>query len=104
MTACGTTPSVDEAVRSYTSAYLSGDGDKAYDLLSTRCKSVLSREQLRRAASGAAMLYGQARIISLTSSVDGDHATVTYRFDQAAIDQENQPWVLQSGAWRYDHC
>ena len=48
MTACGTAPSVDDAVRSCTAAFLSGNGDKAYDLLSARCQSVLSREQLRR--------------------------------------------------------
>lgn len=104
MTACGTAPSVDDAVRSYTAAFLSGNGDKAYDLLSARCQSVLSREQLRKVSAAAAVLYGQARMISLTSQVHGDHATVTYRFDQPAIDQENQPWVLESGAWRYDHC
>jgi hypothetical protein len=49
-------------------------------------------------------LYGQAKLVSIVRTVDGDHATVTYRFDQPAIDQENQPWSYEAGAWRYDKC
>jgi hypothetical protein len=39
-----TTPAgaVEDAVRSYSSAYLRGDGQKAYDMLSARCKTILS--------------------------------------------------------------
>lgn len=101
---CSSTPDVDDAVRAYTSAYLAGDGAKAHALLSTRCQAAMSPSELGRHAAGAATFYGRARITSLTSSVDGDRATVTYRFDQPAIDQEDQPWVLESGAWRYDQC
>lgn len=105
LAACGeSAPSVDEAVRSYTSAYLSGDGGTAYSLLSTRCKATISPDVLQRQASAAAALYGQARIVSLEPSVDGDRAKVTYRFDQPAIDQQNQPWVLEDAVWRYDQC
>jgi hypothetical protein len=95
---------VEDAVRSYSGAFLSGRGEKAAAMLSTRCDSPALRTQIIQAAKAAPALYGQARIVSITPTVDGERATVTYRFDQPAIDQENQPWVLESGAWRYDKC
>jgi hypothetical protein len=95
---------VEDAVRSYSSAYLSGDGQKAYDLLSARCKKVISLSEVKAAATGAAVLYGQAQLISVAPIVDGDRASVTYRFNQPAIDQENQPWVREAGGWRRDKC
>lgn len=106
LTACssGSKAAVEDAVRSYSSAYLRGDGQTAYDMLSARCQKIISLGELEVAASGAAALYGQAQLISVTPTVDGDRATVTYRFDQPAIDQENQPWVLEDGRWHYDKC
>jgi hypothetical protein len=95
---------VEDAVRSYSSAYLSGDGQKAYELLSARCKKVISLSEIKAAAAGAAVLYGQAQLISVVPIVDGDRASVTYRFNQPAIDQENQSWVREAGGWRRDQC
>lgn len=97
-------PSVEDAVRSYSGAFLSGQGDKAAGMLSTRCDTPALRSQIIQASKSAPALYGQARLVSITPIVDGDRATVTYRFDQPAIDQENQPWTLEAGAWRYDKC
>jgi hypothetical protein len=108
LTACSSGPTataaVEDAVRSYSSAYLRGDGQAAYDMLSTRCQKIISLSRLRAASAGAATLYGQAQLISVAPIVDGDHARVTYRFNQPAIDQENQPWVREAGRWRYDKC
>lgn len=87
----GATPStatpmgaVEDAVRSYSSAYLRGDGQKAHDMLSVRCQKILSLGELNAAATGAAALYGRAQLISVIPTVDGDRATVTYRFSQPA--------------------
>jgi hypothetical protein len=110
LTGCSAGPAVtpaaavEDAVRSYSSAYLSGDGQKAHDKLSARCSKVISLEKMKAASAGAAALYGQAQLISVVPVVDGDHATVTYRFSQPAIDQENQPWVREDGSWSYDNC
>jgi hypothetical protein len=38
------------------------------------------------------------------AEVDGDAATVTYTYSVAAIDQADQPWLLEAGTWRYDDC
>jgi hypothetical protein len=100
----GSTAAIEDAVRSYSSAYLRGDGQTAYDMLSTRCRTIIRLGQLEVASTGAAALYGQAQLISVTPVVDGNHATVTYRFNQPAIDQENQPWVREAGRWHYDKC
>lgn len=95
---------VEEAVRSYSSAFLRGDGDAAFAMLSARCQTVLPKAQLTAAARGGAALYGRARIVSIQPTLAGNRATVTYRFDQPAIDQTNQPWAREGGAWRYDSC
>jgi hypothetical protein len=97
-------PPVEDAVRSYTAAFLSGDGEKAADMLSARCDTPTMHGAVVAASANAAALYGQAKLVSVQPAVDGDRATVTYRFDQPAIDQENQPWVWEAGAWRYDKC
>jgi hypothetical protein len=97
-------PPVEDAVRSYTAAFLSGRGDAAANMLSARCNTAAMRGAIVTASANAAALYGQAKLVSVTPNVDGDHATVTYRFDQPAIDQENQPWVFEGGSWRYDKC
>jgi hypothetical protein len=73
-------------------------------MLSARCDTPALREQLIRASKAAPALYGQAWLVSVTPTVDGDRATVTYRLNQPAIDQENQPWVYESGAWHYAKC
>lgn len=99
----GTPDQLDQAVRSYSAAYLSGQGEKAAGMLSQRCDPAL-HAQVVAAASEAPALYGTAKLVSVEPTVNGDHATVTYRFDQPAIDQENQRWVWESGAWRYDQC
>jgi hypothetical protein len=98
------TPSVEDAVRSYSGVFLSGQGEKAATMLSTRCDTAALRSQIIQASKMAPALYGQARLVSITPTVDGDRARVTFRFDQPAIDQENQPWVLESGRWHYDKC
>jgi hypothetical protein len=103
---CGSSPApqVEDAVRSYTAAFLSGQGEKAAGMLSARCDTPALRGQIIQASAAAPALYGQAKLISVSPTVTGGRATVTYRFDQPAIDQENQPWVYESSAWRYDKC
>jgi hypothetical protein len=91
---------VEDAVRSYSGAFLSGQGEKAAGMVSTRCDTPALREQIIQASKAAPALYGQANLVSIRRTVNGDHATVTYRFDQPAIDQEDQPWIYGSGAWR----
>ncbi len=49
---------VEDAVRSYSSAYLSGNGQKAHDKLPARCSKVISLEKIKLASAGAAVLYG----------------------------------------------
>jgi hypothetical protein len=104
---CGSSRSADEleqSVRSYSAAFLSGQGEKAAGMLSARCNTPQIHGQIVQAAAAAPAMYGTAKLVSVAPTVEGDRATVTYRFDQPAIDQENQPWVYESGAWRYDKC
>ena len=98
----GTSAGLEQAVRSYSAAFLSGQGVKAAGMLSARC--AVLKPQVVQAAAAAPALYGSAKLVSVAPTVDGERGSVTYRFDQPAIDQENQPWVWEDGAWRYDQC
>jgi hypothetical protein len=93
------------AVEAYTRAYLGGDGATAFAMLSARCKLAIGSQQMNAAASDANSLYG---VMPLTSfSVDSrtaTHATVSYGLAVSKLDQTNQPWVLENGSWKYDHC
>ncbi|HEY2204875.1 MAG TPA: nuclear transport factor 2 family protein [Pseudonocardia sp.] len=95
---------IEEAVRSYTSAFLRGDGRRAHELLSERCQEAVSPDVLQGQAAEAAARYGQARLDSVMPRIAGDRAAVTYRFDRPALDREEEPWVKEDGDWRNDHC
>ena len=64
---CGSTsvPSVEDAVRSYSGAFLAGQGEKAAAMLSTRCDAPALRQQIVLASKAVPALYGQARIDSI---------------------------------------
>jgi hypothetical protein len=100
----GSASDLEQSVRSYSAAFLSGQGEKAAGMLSARCNTPALHAQVVQAAAAAPALYGQAKLVSITPTVNGDHGTVTYRFDQPAIDQENQPWAWEQAAWHYDQC
>lgn len=102
--ATGTAEQLDQAVRDYSAAFLSGQGEKAAGMLSARCNTPALHARIVQLAQMAAALYGQAKIISVEPVVNGKHGAVTYRFDQPAIDQQNQPWTWEDGTWRYDQC
>lgn len=93
------------AVEAYSRAYLSGDAETAYRLLSRRCRERLSRAEMSALTSAAQDLYGGADITSYEAKTSGEFARVTYRYeDYPAIDQESEPWVFERGSWRQDDC
>ncbi len=93
------------AVEAYSDAFLAGDAAAAHALLSTRCRESLSEDQYATVVSTAAGAYGDATLTSFeVDEVSGDEARVTYRYDEPAIDQENEPWLREGGAWHNDDC
>ncbi|MFD4670468.1 hypothetical protein ACFWNN_12075 [Lentzea sp. NPDC058450] len=92
-------------VRAYSTAFLAGDGDAAYDLLSQRCKERNTRPNFVMLVQQAGTLYGPQEIRSLkVDQAAGDLARVTYTYDSAELDQRGEPWVRESGVWRIDDC
>jgi hypothetical protein len=93
------------AVEAYSSDYLGGNGAGAFALLSSRCQLAIGSQQLDAEANAAEALYGALPISSFTvDSINGTQATVSYTYAVATLDQSDQPWVLESGGWRYDNC
>lgn len=93
------------AVYRYTSTLLGGSPDAAFAMLSKRCQVDIGRQTyVQEAKAGAALYKG----LTLTSySVDQfapPVARVTYGTQASALDQTNQPWRYENGAWRWDNC
>jgi hypothetical protein len=96
---------LETAVRAYSDAFLSGDADTAWDLLSSRCRDRLARAEFNGIVGGGADLYGSASMTDLTvDELSGSLARVTYTYDDPAINQNHEPWVFEDGAWHNDDC
>ncbi|MFD5829806.1 hypothetical protein [Lentzea sp. NPDC060358] len=96
---------LEQQVRAYSVAFLVGNGDVAYDLLSQRCKERNTRSNFVMLVQQAGTVYGPQEIRSLkVDQAAGDLARVTYTYDKAELDQRGEPWVRESGVWRIDDC
>jgi hypothetical protein len=94
-----------KAVNAYSVAYLSGDGNGAFALLSSRCKARLSETQMGALTAAAKATYGQLPIETYTvDDLSGDLARVTYTYSAPDINQTKEPWVRESGKWLEDDC
>lgn len=102
----GTTGSSDleAAVVTYSDALIAGDADTAYDLLSARCQETIGPDEFAVTVSQIADRYGDVSMTSYTEDVDRQLGIVTYRYDDPAIDQEDQRWTSEGGGWRNDEC
>lgn len=92
------------AVEDYSEAYLGGDAEAAYALLSARCQDRLSRDEFAVMVAAARETYGPTPIRSLEVEVDGDMAQATYTYPVAALDQTAEPWVYEQLGWKQDDC
>ncbi len=93
------------AVQAYSNDYLGGNGAGAFALLSSRCQLTLGLQQVTALASAAKSVYGVVPITSITIDSDsGGKATVSYTYPVTTLNQSQQPWVLEGGSWKYDHC
>ncbi|MFT4081174.1 MAG: hypothetical protein QM638_01180 [Nocardioides sp.] len=99
-------PRIRDAVQAYSDAFLTGEGAKAYGLLSTRCQERTSQSDFEATVSQAGEQYGNAlSFASFSADVSGTMARVTYTYaDYPEIDQDSEPWVLEDGAWHEDDC
>ncbi len=91
------------AVRAYGEACLEGRARAAWRLLSSDVQDRMTFAQYRAVVAAIAAQYGDAKLVSVkVVALDGDMARVTYRFTDPAVDQTDEPWRVEDGAWRYD--
>jgi hypothetical protein len=95
---------LEEAVRAYTVAFLGGDDVAAYALLSERCHGEMASAAFKQVVDQAKAIYGDETITTYSESVNGNTATVTYELTNPALNQTNERWVLENGAWLNDDC
>jgi hypothetical protein len=95
-------PGLEETVRAYSADFLSGDAAAAYARLSERCRGELTEEVFSGTVADAAAAYGDAEITEYDHELDGDQAKVTYEYSDPAINQTDDPWVYEDGAWHKD--
>ncbi len=95
-----------KAVEAYSDAYLAGDADAGYALLSQRCQHRIGKAEFAAMTAMAADVYGGTALpmTSYTAHRSGDLARVTYTYATSDLDQESEPWVREHGQWRQDDC
>jgi hypothetical protein len=102
----GDTADLEQAVRDYTDAYFAGEASTAHRMLSERCRKEINPlvygEMLRQAKKD----YGPDHpATDVQAEVSGDMARVTYKVKGLPmLDQTQQPWAREGGAWKYDAC
>lgn len=97
-------PALKAAVQSYSDAFLTGDGDAAFALLSKRCQDRLGESTFKAAVGAAGVKYGDALAFkSYEADISGTMARVTYTYAKPEINQDAEPWVNESG-WKQDDC
>lgn len=96
---------LEAAVRAYSQAYLGGQGSAAYGLLSQRCQFRVSAAEMDGLTAVARAQYGPQSITTLTvDTFAGTLARVSYVYSDAAINQREEPWAFENGAWHQDDC
>lgn len=95
---------LEAAVVSYTYAFLSGDEDAAWGLLSERCRDRTPEDQFRAAVREAGAIYGPLEFRRLEVAVNGDQGQATYVFEATELNQDREPWVREDGEWYNDGC
>jgi hypothetical protein len=97
-----------EAVQAYSDAFLTGDADAAYALLSKRCQDRTGKAEFAAIVEQAGQQYGDPLPFKTFSTGvlvdDADLARVTYTYAVAEINQDAEPWVREDGAWHEDDC
>jgi hypothetical protein len=98
--------SLETRVRAYTKAFLGGDAEGAYALLSERCHGEIAYAEFKAVVDQATDLYGDATITSYsaTFSVEVTAARVTYELSDPVLNQTNERWLLEAGVWVNDEC
>lgn len=100
-----TGPVLRDAVVAYSDAFLTGDAPAAFDLLSARCQGVIGEAAFTAVVEQAGDLYGAPlELVSYDEQVSGDTALVSYTYDATALDQSDEPWLVERGEWRNDDC
>jgi hypothetical protein len=94
-----------QAVQGYSDAFLGGEPTTAYEYFSARCKDQVSLSYFTGIIIAAKQVYGTALpITSYDAEVSGDLARVSYTYDVPALDQTDEPWAREDGAWKQDDC
>lgn len=97
-------PSLEDAVRAYTATFLGGEDEAAYALLSERCHGEQASADFKDIVDQAKAIYGDETITTYAEKVNGNTATVTYELTDPVLNQTNERWVLENGAWLNDEC
>ena len=95
---------LESAVRSYSGFYTGGNGPAAYALVSARCQKLYSEPVFSAVVQKVHQSYGTAPIATLSVLVNGDSGFATYTYAKSGLNQNRQPWVLESGSWKNDDC
>ncbi|MFC8987871.1 hypothetical protein [Streptomyces sp. NPDC057115] len=97
---------VEKAVQDYTRAYFAGEASTAHGMLSERCRKEINPLLFGETVRQASKEHGPDHpATDVRAEVSGDLARVSYKVKGLpSLDQAQQPWAREGGAWKYDAC
>lgn len=97
---------VEAAVKAYTDAYFAGEASTAHGMLSERCRKEINPLVYGETVRQANKEHGPNHpATDVSAEVSGDLARVSYKIEGLpSLDQAQQPWAREDGAWKYDAC
>jgi hypothetical protein len=97
--------SFDLAVRSYVRLRQRGDENGAWAMVSARCQDALGKAAYTAMVRTSSRLYSTARLVSVEVATAGPtDPRASYTFDQSALDQRDEQWVVTDVGWFWDGC
>lgn len=96
---------LEQTARDYVTALYTPDADKAWAIVSQRCREQLGRQALDEDVRRRQQLVGRLELRSVTvDEVSGDRGRVSYDVGVPTLNKAGTRWVLAGGAWRWDDC
>jgi hypothetical protein len=100
----GAKAALEQAVRSYTDAFLGGDGEAAWNLLTDRCHDANAKNDFLAIVAQGHDQYGDAKITSYKAELNGTTALASYELTDPILNQTKERWVFENRGWHNDEC
>lgn len=94
------------SVSIYSDLYLGGNVELGWAFVSPRCQKVVTRSVFAKMVRSTSAKYGKQPIRTYIDSFgdDPNKASVSYQYDNVALNHIGEKWVKLAGLWHNDTC